>query len=366
MAGMNKSLFEETRRFILERMREQLAAGNRKMQTEKELASEVLASYATVRLVMKELEQEGFIRRIQGSGTYLQPEAEILLEEAFWPRLRLFSSPLSGDPEFNYADWLIRELKQEARRVRRRVEHVQVRTHDEFLARLSSPAEPGDAVVYLPPTESFSMRQLGELGRYDELPLVVIDCELGNINVGNITTDNRRGGMLAARALIENGCRELAVLLCEPKLRQIAQRVQGFLEIAELSGIKPVILDCNVHVEDNRQEKTRTAIRNYLKSGRLPEGVFAVSDCGAFAAMEILRESGIEAGSDLSLIGFDGLPGGQKGNRPLTTISQPVAAISREVFRMLEQWRPGNHDQHLLSPEYLPGKTLHYRQAILA
>ncbi len=79
---MNKSLFEETRRFILGRMREQLAAGNHKMQTEKELASEVLASYATVRLVMKELEQEGFIRRIQGSGPICNPRPE-----DFWRRL---------------------------------------------------------------------------------------------------------------------------------------------------------------------------------------------------------------------------------------------------------------------------------------
>ena len=355
---MNKSLFEETRRFILGRMREQLAAGNHKMQTEKELASEVLASYATVRLVMKELEQEGFIRRIQGSGTYLQPEAGRLLEEASWPRLRLFSSPLSGEPDLNYADWLIQEIKEEARQMQRRVEHVQVRTHDEFLERLSSAAEPGDAVVYLPPTEPFSMRQLGELGRHDKLPLIVIDCELGNINVGNITTDNRRGGMLAARALIENGCRELAVLLCEPMLRQISQRVQGFLEIAEMSGIKPVIIDCEVHVEDSRQEKTRTKLRDFLKSEPLPDGLFAVSDCGAFAAMEVLRESGIEAGSDLSLIGFDGLAAGRQNHPVLTTVAQPVTEICRKVFQDLREWRSGTHPQHLLSPVLRPGETL--------
>ena len=76
------------------------------MPTEKELAAEVLASYATVRLVMKELEQEGFVRRIRGSGTYLEPQAETLLEEAAWPRLRLFTSPVGGKPDDDYAAWL--------------------------------------------------------------------------------------------------------------------------------------------------------------------------------------------------------------------------------------------------------------------
>lgn len=95
---MGDSLFAETRGYILDRMRRRLAEGSRKMPTEKELAAEVLASYATVRLVMKELEQEGFVRRIRGSGTYLEPQAETLLAEAAWPRLRLFTSPVGGKP----------------------------------------------------------------------------------------------------------------------------------------------------------------------------------------------------------------------------------------------------------------------------
>lgn len=52
--------------------------------------------------------------------------------------------------------------------------------------------------------------------------------------------------MIAARALLESGCRDLAVLLCEPMLRQSAQRLQGFLEIAELSGLEPAVIDCEV------------------------------------------------------------------------------------------------------------------------
>ena len=339
-------------------MRELLADGIRKMPTEKELASEVLASYATVRLVMKELEDEGFIRRIRGSGTYLEPEAETLLEEASWPRLRLFSSPLSGNREANYADWLVDEIKREARRARRRVIYTQVRTHNEFLTGLASPAEPGDAVVYLPPTEAFTMRQLGELGRHDELPLIVIDCELGNINISNIASDNRRGGMLAARALLEGGCRNPAVLLCEPMLRQSAQRLQGFREIAELSGIVPETIDCEVGVEDDRNALSYAKMLAALRAGKRPDGIFAISDTGALAACRAIRDFGLEPGRDIALVGFDGLPAGRRNDPPLATIAQPVEAIGREIFRMLDHWKKGSHEQLLLSPDYLPGETL--------
>ncbi len=352
---MSDTLFAETRGFVLGRMRELLAAGIRKMPTEKELATQVLASYATVRLVMKELEDEGFIRRIRGSGTYLELEAETLLEEASWPRLRLFSSPLTGNRETNYADWLVDEIKRQARCARRRVVLTQVRTHDEFLAGLASPAEPGDAVVYLPPTEAFTMRQLGELGRHDELPLIVIDCELGNINVSNIASDNRRGGMLAARALLESGCRNPAVLLCEPMLRQSAQRLQGFREIAELSGIVPETIDCEVGTEDDRDTLSYAKMLAVLRAGKRPDGIFAISDTGALAASRAIRDFGLEPGRDIALVGFDGLPAG----RPqLATIAQPVNEIGREIFRMLGHWKKGRHEQLLLSPEYLPGETL--------
>lgn len=363
---MGDTLFTETRTYILDRMRELLAAGVRKMPTEKALASEVLASYATVRLVMKELESEGFIRRIRGSGTYLEPRAETLLEEASWPRLRLFSSPLTGNREANYADWLVDEIKRQARRARRRVVHSQVRSHDEFLAGLDSPAEPGDAVVYLPPTEAFTMRQLGELGRHDELPFIVIDCELGNINISNITSDNRRGGMLAARALLEGGCRNLAVLLCEPMLRQISQRLLGFRETVELSGIVPDMIDCKVGNEDDRDTLSYNKMLAVLRAGKRPDGVFAISDSGALAACRAIRDFGLEPGRDIALVGFDGLPAGRKNNPPLATIAQPVEAIGREIFQMLEQWRKGHHEQRLLSPDYRPGATLTRQQAMLA
>ena len=363
---MSDTLFTETRGFVLGRMRELLAAGIRKMPTERALASEVLASYATVRLVMKELEDEGFIRRIRGSGTYLEPEAETLLEEASWPRLRLFSSPLTGNRETNYADWLVDEIKREARRARRRVVSSQVRTHDEFLAGLASPAEPADAVVYLPPTEAFTMRQLGELGRHDELPLIVIDCELGNINISNITSDNRGGGMLAARALLKGGCRNLAVLLCEPMLRQSSQRLQGFREIAELSGIVPETIDCEVGVEDDRDALSYNKMLAALRAGKRPDGIFAISDTGALAACRAIRDFGLEPGRDIALVGFDGLPAGRRNDPPLATIAQPVEAIGREIFRMLEHWEKGRHEQRLLSPDYRPDKTLNRQQAMLA
>mgnify|MGYP000251366044 CR=1 FL=1 len=92
----NTTLFAETRNYMLKKIAELLAAGEKKLPTERELAEEVVASYATVRLVMKQLETEGFIRRIRGSGTYLEPEAEALLRQSSMRRLWYFRSGITA------------------------------------------------------------------------------------------------------------------------------------------------------------------------------------------------------------------------------------------------------------------------------
>lgn len=363
---MAETLFRETRRYILRKMHGLLREGCRKLPTERELAGEVFASYATLRLVMKELEQEGFVRRIRGSGTYLEPGAEALLDLALRTRLRLYSSPLTGTPDNDYAALLCDALTRRAAGEGYRVEHEQLALHDEFLARLAREPESCDPVVYLPPTEPFTMRQLGGLARFERVPLVVIDCEFGNINVNNITTDNRRGGMIAARALLDGGCRSAALLLCEPPVRQIIQRVQGFTESAELAGIRVDVWDCGVGASDDRGLLTRRKVLSELRAGNRPDGIFAVSDTGAISAADVLREAGLEPGREIALVGFDGLPAVRKHDPPIASVAQPVAEIGEAVFRFLREWEPGTHVQKLLDPGFEPGGTLPGRKARLA
>lgn len=169
----NTTLFAETRNYMLKKIAELLAAGEKKLPTERELAEEVVASYATVRLVMKQLETEGFIRRIRGSGTYLELEAEALLRQSSMRRLWYFRSPDADQPERDYGSWMRGEIRRSAAERNWNLMEEVVFTHDEFLAGLSQRLKPGDAVLYLPPTEPISVRQLGELSRYDSFPLVV-------------------------------------------------------------------------------------------------------------------------------------------------------------------------------------------------
>ena len=358
---MSETLFGETREHILSMIREMLAAGKDKLPTEKDLAAQVTASYGTVRLVMKQLAEDGYVRKVAGSGTYLKPAAAELLRREAWQTLWLFSPPYIGHAESDYGAWLVESLKDGALHHGWKVQHLYVRSHDEFIAAMRRTVTPREAVVYLPPTEPFSPRQLGEFAHFEQQPVVIVDMELNNVSLCNIASDNRYGGMVAARQLLASGCRRLLILLCEPYLRNLDARVRGFTETAELYGVKPELVDCHVKPTDNRELLTYRHTMARLRSGAHPDGIFAVSDSGAIGAFRALRELGLTPGQDINLVGFDGLAIGGKLNPPLATVIQPVAEITAAVFDTLRDWRPGLHTQQLLSPSFYAGGSIGQR-----
>ena len=64
-----KELFESAKRYVVGRIAQELGTAERKLPTARRLAELAGCSYGTMRLVMAELEKEGFVRQRQGSGT---------------------------------------------------------------------------------------------------------------------------------------------------------------------------------------------------------------------------------------------------------------------------------------------------------
>ncbi len=353
-----ETLFHETRRWVLARIADQLSAGENKLPTDRQLAEQLTASYGTIRLVMKELEQQGFLRRIRGSGTYISGEAAQLLAEENQLRLFLYAPEFQASPGLDFGAALVQAIRRSAEEDHWRWEFRPVRCHLEFLKFLEREAQFADGIIYLPPTEPFSMQQLGALSRCcGAKPLVLVDCELSNVAIANIATDNRRGGMLAANHLMKLGHREIGLLICEPPLPQSRARVQGFSETLELAGIFPRIIDCRVRTYDSRQEFAKRHTMEALQKHPELTAIFAISDSGAFGALDAFRELGLTVGRDISLIGFDGLAAGRTLATPLCTVAQPIHEIAINALRQVRTPSQPEFSHQLLSPLLIPGET---------
>jgi DNA-binding LacI/PurR family transcriptional regulator len=93
-----------------------------------------------------------------------------------------------------------------------------------------------------------------------------------------------------------------------------------------------------------------------LPPGERPTAVACVSDLIAVGAVNAAAAAGLRVGVDIAVTGYDDSPQAQFLHPPLTSVRQPVRAVSREVVRLLlAQLRQETDESQglLLTPELI-------------
>ena len=354
-----KELFESAKRYVVGRIAQELGTAERKLPTVRQLAELAGCSYGTMRLVMAELEKEGFVRQRQGSGTYISERAGELAEPFLARKLLYFRSPHFGTPSNSFSEYLAAGLEAEAARRGWKVTSVTVTSHDEFLAAARSMGGCCDAVAYAPVSEPFTLDQIAALRMLRGKPFVLFNDYL-NTTVHSVTIDNRRGGAMAASLLLSRNHRRIGLLFGEPRVRPCVERAIGFSEMLELAGIAPVIIDAEVDRDANRYDCAYRAVERELRRGLDITALFAVSDYSGWGALDALKDAGRRIPEDVSLISFDGLPFLDGLDPKLTAIRQPLPEILDRAFAILGGELPSGGYQTVVPPDFKPGESVRH------
>ncbi|WP_229256583.1 LacI family DNA-binding transcriptional regulator [Duganella lactea] len=139
--------------------------------------------------------------------------------------------------------------------------------------------------------------------------------------------DNEYGAYLAVRHLIELGHRHIAFISGPTNNTDAADRLAGYTRALREAGIA---IDARLIVEGNFHEASGMLAMNRLfDTGQPFTAVFAANDLSAYGARLALYRKGVRVPDDISLVGFDDLPGSAYTTPPLTTIRQPLYDIGR-------------------------------------
>lgn len=182
-------------------------------------------------------------------------------------------------------------------------------------------------VLHLP--DARELRRLAAAG----IPLVVIDPpEEPGPGVRSVGTTNWQGGVQATRHLIGLGHRRIAVI-GQDKL---------WSGSARLAGYRAAMLDAGLHTDEQlvrRDDFTvgggRRQAQQLLALPERPTAIVAANDAQAFGVLQVVAERGLRVPGDLSLVGFDDVPVAVWATPALTTIRQPLAAMSAAAIRLL-------------------------------
>ena len=167
-------------------------------------------------------------------------------------------------------------------------------------------------------------------------PVVLVDGFHNTLD--SISSDNRKGGVLAADHLIRSGVTRPAILMANRSSIPAGDRLDGFRSRLRSAGIAlqdDMIVDSMDALNDGYNEQSGfRAMKALLESDGMPDGVFATSDAQAVGALEALKEAGIHPPHDIQVIGYDDLPVARYVG--LTTLRQPMYDIGGRAFELLE------------------------------
>jgi LacI family transcriptional regulator len=120
----------------------------------------------------------------------------------------------------------------------------------------------------------------------------------------SVSANDEQGGRIAAHHLIETGRTRLAAVTLPSYMSTGVDRMKGFVEAVEQAGLpSPTIIETAVDVNAGRG-----AVAELLARAPHTDGIFAVHDATAIAAMSVVREAGLTVPDDVGVVGFYDTP----------------------------------------------------------
>ena len=168
------------------------------------------------------------------------------------------------------------------------------------------------------------------------IPIVVINDFAPGLRTNIVYTDAAAGAKLAMRYLFNRGYRRIGMIQAPSEDSLDAREREGvFREMLKEEGIE---LDqdhyrkCDYFFEEDGYLKTMEMIQT---ARTLPRALLCFNDDLAIGAIRALRDEKILVPQEVAVMGFDGTERGKYVNPPLTTVSQPLEQMGREMVRML-------------------------------
>jgi len=168
--------------------------------------------------------------------------------------------------------------------------------------------------------------------RENGVPVVFFDRICEQINSDRVIADDFEGARIATRHLIEKGCKKIMHLAAPQHLLIGKNRKEGYC-----SALKEHKLTCNERlvVKCDTREAVFAKADDIIRLASEIDGIFAVNDSTAIAAMQVLQRNGYNIPKDIAVAGFGDGPNANIAYPPLTTVEQKGYDIGQAAMRLL-------------------------------
>lgn len=297
----------------------------------------------TVRNAMQLLEEEGWITRMQGKGSFVSMNPPLPGSKP----LDIFAFVL---PEIRTGFYpsLQRSFEQAAALTQNQVlvccTENKVDMQGNTILQLIDKHVAGVALVpaTVPATPAYQIRQLQQHG----IPVVFCHREVEGIEAPLLSIPFREVGRLAGQTLLQQGHRSVA-LFSPHRASSSIEYEAGLREALKASNTpcpEPFIFhgpSSQLHPIDYEQELQET-LEALLKGSNPPTAIFATFDSLSELIYLLLGKMGYRVPEQISLLGFGGTVRHGAIQSRLSSITVDEVAIGQKAAELLTQMKQGN------------------------
>lgn len=133
------------------------------------------------------------------------------------------------------------------------------------------------------------------------IPLVFFDRIAPGVQASSVIIDDHYSAYQATKHMADSGRKRIAHFAGPQNLSISNNRKEGYLKAIRDSQLEP---DPSLIVEADNFDKASMAVINFIQTGNLPDGIFAVNDITAIGAMKTLQKNGFRVPEDVAVVGF--------------------------------------------------------------
>jgi len=163
------------------------------------------------------------------------------------------------------------------------------------------------------------------------IPIVITDRRPKHgTNCSYVHCNHFEGGKLAAKHLIDCGCKNIVCLKGPQEMSSAKERYEGYKKVCEEQGIQEQVIDCDYEFTEGL-----AVTEELLKKFPHTDGIIACNDMVAVSVYKVLHSKGIKVPEQIQLIGFDDIAISSLITPELTTIAQPITEMGVKAASLI-------------------------------
>lgn len=182
--------------------------------------------------------------------------------------------------------------------------------------------------------------EIDDLSNYHS-PLILMssvippDYPIENVGCHVLGVDNYNGAITAAKYIAKQGHKRIGLIVGPQESRDFSERTKGYVDGLKQAGI--TVTEEMIFQGSYDQESGRAGCEYFLGQDKMPTALICASDNIAFGALDYAKDNGVVCPKDISIIGFDDGPWAIACSPKLTTIRQPLGALTARAVEILMQ-----------------------------